>query len=79
MRCGEVFRLKKLLEDAGADEEMARDVVFKAADGYDDSIPFTRAMQDDVMLAYLMNGEKLPKSMAFHFACWCRDSTALRM
>ena len=44
--------LKKLLEDAGADEEMARDVVFKAADGYDDSIPFTRAMQDDVMLAF---------------------------
>jgi len=57
--------LKKLLEDAGADEEMARDVVFKAADGYDDSIPFARAMQDDVMLAYLMNGEKLPKEHGF--------------
>ncbi|MGQ0810770.1 MAG: molybdopterin-dependent oxidoreductase [Nitrospiraceae bacterium] len=57
--------LRKLLEDAGADEDLARDVVFRAADGYDDSIPFTRAMQDDVMLAYLMNGEKLPKAHGF--------------
>ncbi len=57
--------LKALLTEAGADEEIARDVVFRAADGYDDSIPFTRAMQDDVMLAYLMNGEKLPQAHGF--------------
>jgi hypothetical protein len=57
--------LKKLLTEAGADEEVARDVVFRANDGYDDSIPFPRAMQDDVMLAYSMNGEKLPKEHGF--------------
>ena len=57
--------LKHLLQEVGADEETARDVVFRAADGYDDSIPFQRAMQDDVMLAYLMNGEKLPKEHGF--------------
>ena len=57
--------LKQLLKDVGTDEETARDVVFRAADGYDDSIPFSRAMQDDVMLAYLMNGEKLPKAHGF--------------
>lgn len=57
--------LKKLLQEAGTDEETARDVIFRAVDGYDDSIPFTRAMQDDVMLAYLMNGEKLPKAHGF--------------
>ena len=57
--------LKRLLQDVGADDETARDVVFRAADGYDDSIPFARAMQDDVMLAYLMNGEKLPKQHGF--------------
>jgi DMSO/TMAO reductase YedYZ molybdopterin-dependent catalytic subunit len=57
--------LKKLLQDAGVEEETGRDVIFRAADGYDDSIPFTRAMQDDVMLAYLMNGEKLPKEHGF--------------
>jgi len=34
-------------------------------DGYDDSIPFTRAMSDDVMLAFLMNGEKLPREHGF--------------
>lgn len=57
--------VKRLLQDVGADDETARDVVFRAADGYDDSIPFARAMQDDVMLAYLMNGEKLPKQHGF--------------
>ena len=57
--------LKTLLKDAGADEETARDVVFRGIDGYDDSIPFKRAMQDDVMLAFLMNGEKLPKEHGF--------------
>jgi hypothetical protein len=57
--------LKKLLKEVGADEETARDVIFRAADGYHDSIPFSRAMEDDVMLAYLMNGEKLPKDHGF--------------
>lgn len=57
--------LKALLKEVRVDEEMARDVVFRGADGYDDSIPFARAMQDDVMLAYLMNGEKLPKKHGF--------------
>lgn len=57
--------LKQLLLDCGADTESARDVVFRGIDGYDDSIPFTRAMQDDVMLAFLMNGEKLPREHGF--------------
>ncbi len=57
--------LKTLLKDVGADEEIARDVIFRAADGYHDSIPFSRAMEDDVMLAYLMNGEKLQKDHGF--------------
>ncbi len=57
--------LKMLLLEAGADTDTARDVVFRAADGYDDSIPFSRAMQEDTMLAYLMNGEKLPKEHGF--------------
>ena len=57
--------LKALLKDVGVDREIARDVIFRAADGYHDSIPFSRAMEDDVMLAYLMNGEKLPKMHGF--------------
>jgi len=57
--------LKELLEEVGADKEMARDVVFRAADGYDDSIPFARAMEGDVLLAYMMNGVTLPKMHGF--------------
>ena len=57
--------LKALLQEVGADSDTARDVIFRAADGYHDSIPFSRAMEDDVMLAYLMNGEKLPKDHGF--------------
>src|SRR6476469_4182460 len=57
--------LKKLLQEAVPDEEIARDVIFRGIDGYDDSIPFTRARENDVMLAFLMNGEKLPKEHGF--------------
>jgi DMSO/TMAO reductase YedYZ molybdopterin-dependent catalytic subunit len=57
--------LKDLLEEVGADTEMARDVVFRAADGYDDSIPFGRAMRGDALLAYMMNGVTLPKMHGF--------------
>jgi DMSO/TMAO reductase YedYZ molybdopterin-dependent catalytic subunit len=57
--------LKKLLQDAEVDEDTTRDIVFRGADAYDDSIPLSRAMQDDVMLAFLMNGEKLPKEHGF--------------
>src|SRR2546425_11473272 len=57
--------LKALLEEVGADKEMARDVVFRAADGYDDSIPFERAMRGGVLLAYMRNGVTLPKMHGF--------------
>ncbi|MDR4496110.1 MAG: molybdopterin-dependent oxidoreductase [Nitrospirales bacterium] len=57
--------LKALLQEVGADEDTARDVIFRAADGYHDSITFARAMQDDVMIAYLMNGEKIPKDHGY--------------
>lgn len=57
--------LKKLLREAEVDEDTTRDIVFRGADAYDDSIPLARAMRDDVMLAFLMNGEKLPKEHGF--------------
>jgi DMSO/TMAO reductase YedYZ molybdopterin-dependent catalytic subunit len=57
--------LKSLLEDMGADQDTARDIVFRAADGYDDSITFERAMRGDVMLAYMMNGARLPKAHGY--------------
>ena len=64
MRAGAGFP-KKLLREAEVDEDTTRDIVFRGADAYDDSIPLARAMRDDVMLAFLMNGEKLPKEHGF--------------
>lgn len=57
--------LKSLLEEAGVASSEAMDVVFRAADGYSDSIPFTRAMQGDVLIAHRMNGVPLPLGHGF--------------
>lgn len=56
--------LKALLEEAGASAQAA-DVVFRAADGYSDSIPFSRAMAGDVLVARTMNGVPLPRGHGF--------------
>jgi DMSO/TMAO reductase YedYZ molybdopterin-dependent catalytic subunit len=48
-----------------APEHGAIDVVFKAADGYSDSIPLARARGGDVLLAHTMNGESLPREHGF--------------
>lgn len=56
--------LKSLLEEAGAKAE-AYDVVFRAADGFSDSIQLDRAMAGDVMVAYKMNGVPLPQGHGF--------------
>lgn len=58
------FPLKSLLEEAVPDAS-AFDVVFHAADGYSDSIPFDRAMNKDVLLAFMMNGEALSQAHGF--------------
>jgi DMSO/TMAO reductase YedYZ molybdopterin-dependent catalytic subunit len=56
--------LKTLLEEAGASSQ-AVDVVFRAADGYSDSIPLARAMDGDVLVAHTMNGVPLPRGHGF--------------
>jgi hypothetical protein len=43
----------------------ATQVVFYAADDYSSSITIGEARADDVLLAYLMNGETLPKDQGF--------------
>ncbi|MGZ9159094.1 MAG: molybdopterin-dependent oxidoreductase [Nitrospira sp.] len=60
---GGVF-LRELLEEAGA-SATAYDVIFRAADGYSDSIRLDRAMAGDVMIAYRMNGVPLPLGHGF--------------
>ena len=58
------IRLQSLLDKAGVSSQ-SRDVVFHAADGYSDSVPIERAMMDDVMIAYRMNGVPLPLGHGF--------------
>jgi DMSO/TMAO reductase YedYZ molybdopterin-dependent catalytic subunit len=51
--------LRDLLEEVGINPATV-DLVFRAADGYDDSIPFATAMSPSTMLVTAMNGEPLP-------------------
>jgi len=60
----EGVRLKTLLDQAGV-RTQAYDVIFHAADGYSDSLPIERAMMDDVLIAYRMNGVPLPLGHGF--------------
>jgi DMSO/TMAO reductase YedYZ molybdopterin-dependent catalytic subunit len=56
--------LRELLEEAGVDPK-AVDIVFRAADGYDDSIPLPQAMHPTTLLVTGMNGEPLPPDHGF--------------
>lgn len=56
--------LRSLLEESGISEQ-AYDVVFRAADGFSDSIRADRAMLGDVIIAHKMNGVSLPAAHGF--------------
>ena len=57
-------RLRDVLEAAGADES-AVDVVFRAADGYEDSIPLDVALDPQVLVAVSQNREPLTQRHGF--------------
>jgi len=57
-------RLRDVLALAGPSQG-ARDVVFHAADGYNSSVGVDYALGDDVLLAWGMNGEPLPREQGF--------------
>jgi DMSO/TMAO reductase YedYZ molybdopterin-dependent catalytic subunit len=57
-------RLRDLLERAEVQSNAAR-IVFRAADGYDESLSLAEAMQPEVMVAYEMNGLPLTKDHGF--------------
>jgi DMSO/TMAO reductase YedYZ molybdopterin-dependent catalytic subunit len=57
-------RLSEVLESAGV-LDTATDVVFRAADGYSDSIPLERAMESSVLLAVSQNGKPLRQEHGF--------------
>lgn len=60
----EGVRLNHLLEEAGSDPK-SLDLVLRGADGYSDGFPYTRAIEDDVLLATKMNGIPLPPDHGF--------------
>ena len=57
-------RLRELLEKVVPKPE-AKVVVFRCADGYHTAIPLEKAMREETLLAYEMNGVRLPTEHGF--------------
>lgn len=57
-------QLKYVLDFVGLKPE-AKEVVFHAEDGFSSSLTLEDAQKDDVLLAYEMNGETLPRNHGF--------------
>ena len=57
-------RLKDVLARAGLSPAV-REVVFKSAEGYSDSIPIAKATEDTTLVVFGMNGVPLPKEHGF--------------
>jgi DMSO/TMAO reductase YedYZ molybdopterin-dependent catalytic subunit len=58
--------LKDLLEEAGYDRS-AQVVIFYAQDGYSTSLPLSYIIENDILLAFKMNGVILPPERGFPF------------
>lgn len=56
--------LRNILDKAGI-KAQAKVVVFNCADGYHTAIPIDRALREEALLAYKMNGEPLPAKHGF--------------
>jgi DMSO/TMAO reductase YedYZ molybdopterin-dependent catalytic subunit len=57
-------RLKDVLERAKLRAGTV-DIVFRAAEGYSDSIPMNKALEETTLLVFGMNGEALPRDHGF--------------
>ena len=54
------LRISDLLRDAGGAQSQASYVVFSSVDGYTVGVPLSKALMQDSILAYEMNGAPLP-------------------
>jgi DMSO/TMAO reductase YedYZ molybdopterin-dependent catalytic subunit len=64
--------LRDLIERAGP-AGTANTVVFRAADGYSTSLPLDYLLENDILLAYSMNGVELPPERGFPFQLVAED------
>ena len=62
----EGFLLKDLLKEAGINPETVV-VIFYAYDGYSTSLPLNYILDNDILIAYKMNGLTLPPERGFPF------------
>jgi DMSO/TMAO reductase YedYZ molybdopterin-dependent catalytic subunit len=60
----EGLKIEDLLNQAGA-KPGANTVIFHAADGYTSSLPLTYLIDNDILLAYKMNGITIPPERGF--------------
>ena len=65
-------RLKDLLERAGYDTN-AKVVIFKCYDGYTTSLPLDFIVNNNILLAYKMNGVTIPPERGFPFQVVAED------
>ncbi len=61
-----------LIKEAGA-KSSANTVIFRAADGYSTSLPLAYIEDNDILLAYKMNGVTLPAERGFPFELVAQD------
>lgn len=57
-------RLADVLQEVGV-KKAAKVVVFRCADGYHTAVPLERALREETLLVYKMNGEVLPQDHGF--------------
>lgn len=57
-------RLRDVLQRAGLQPGIV-DLIFTGAEGYTDSIPVDKGLQDDTLVVFGMNGESLPREHGF--------------
>jgi DMSO/TMAO reductase YedYZ molybdopterin-dependent catalytic subunit len=68
----EGVRIEDLLEQAGADKN-AETIVFRCYDGYTTSLPASFIRDNDILLAYQMNGLDLPTERGYPFQVVAED------
>ncbi len=68
----EGVRLTDLLEQAGARRD-AKVIIFRAVDGYSTALPAAYIRDNDILLAYRMNGVELPPERGFPFQLVAED------